>query len=475
MKKTRLTILVLAMLLAMSVSGFAAPYSNYSFTFYNTEAAEPQAYNPEEVITGLSAGSGMHFKDPDDIFVKEIDGKSRIYVADTGNNRIVVLDENFQFIHEINSYEQTWTKGEIKQKWPNIYNELFPEEDNNKNQTPSPDNDDSGEDAEPVQGENAYMMQPELSPQATNGSVPTETLIPDSTPSPDSTASPDGSADPAETPTESEAPKVDYNEKYTGVFPMSGPQGVFVDDEGNIIVCDTNNNAVVFFDFKTENGVETYTLNKVLRETTINSILSGNAVYNPSKVILDNSGRIYVIALNNLNGIMQIDDDGQFVTYIGANYTQASAWQIFVRTIMPWLSDATTQIVPTEYSNFMVDKDGFIYGTVSTISWGDLSTHMLSKDPTIGAPVRKLNAAGTDILRRLGNQVPVGDVLALTNFSDESKFRDIAIDDEGNYTCLDMTRGKAFTYDAQVISCSYSADSAMWRGLLSRRAPDPLR
>ncbi len=451
MKKIRLTILVLLMLLAMSVSGFAAPYSNYSFTFYNTESAEPQAYNPEKVITGLSIGSGMHFKDPDDIFVKEINGKNRIYIADTGNNRIVILDENFQLINEINSYEQTWTKGEIKQKWPSIYNELFSVESSDENEeTAAPDNDEGNqenENTDAIQGENAYIIQPELTSEATNGDAVAATPGPEDTANPDSTVAPDGSEEPVESPADTEEPKVDDSEKYTGILPMSGPQGVFVDDNGNLIVCDTDNNALVFFDFKVEDGVETYTLNKVLRETTINTILSGNSVYSPSKVILDNSGRIYVIALNNLNGIMQIDDDGKFVTYIGANYTQSTAWQIFVRTVMPWLSNQTTQIVPTEYSNFMVDKDGFIYGTVSTISWSDLSSHMVSKDPAVGAPIRKLNASGTDILRRLGNQAPVGDVLALTNFSDESKFRDVAIDDEGNYTCLDATRGKAFTYD----------------------------
>ena len=449
MKKTRLTILVLLMLLAMSVSGFAAPYSNYSFTFYNTEAAEPQAYNPEKVITGLSIGSGMHFKDPDDIFVKEINGKNRIYIADTGNNRIVILDENFQFLNEINSYEQTWTKGEIKQKWPSVYDELFKSTDTEPNggeEGADKEEPSGSENTDAIQGENAYIMQPELTPDETN------TDAVQTTPGPDSTAAPDNTQNTEEPGADGNTggdnvPAVDDSEKYTGVLPMKGPQGIFVDDDGNLIVCDTDNNALVFFDFKIENGVETYTLNKVLRETTINTILSGNDVYNPSKVILDNSGRIYVIALNNLNGIMQIDDNGEFVTYIGANYTQSTAWQIFVRTVMPWLANQTTQIVPTEYSNFMVDKDGFIYGTVSTISWGDLSTHMISKDPAVGAPIRKLNAAGTDILRRLGNQAPVGDVLALTNFSDESKFRDVAIDDEGNYTCLDATRGKAFTYD----------------------------
>ena len=419
MKKTRIVILVLLMMLLTSVSGLAAPYSNYSFTFYNTEAAEPQAYNPAEVITGLTIGGEKHFKDPKDLFVKEINGQTRIFIADTGNNRIVVLNEKFELVTEITEYEQTWTKGEIKQKWPAMYNELFvPKAEEEPTESVAPE-----ATAAPETGMNAYM-QPEVS------EAPSE--------------APSASPEPETQPAEGD------NEKYTGIFPLSGPEGIFVDDNGGLIVCDTNNNALAFFDLVTENGVETYKFNKVMREETINTILSGSSVYNPSKVILDNSGRIYVIALNNLNGIMQIDNKtGEFVTYIGANYTQSDAWQIFVRTIMPWLADQTTQIVPTEYSNFMVDQDGFIYGTVSTISWVDLATHMSTKNAAVGAPIRKLNAAGTDILRRLGNQAPVGDILPLSYyFSDESKFRDVAVDTNGNYTCLDTTRGKAFTYDA---------------------------
>lgn len=69
----------------------AAPYQNYTYDIDGWPNAEPQAYIPDQVITGRSLGLS-DFNNPGDIFVAK---SGDIYISDTGNNRIIVTDKNY--------------------------------------------------------------------------------------------------------------------------------------------------------------------------------------------------------------------------------------------------------------------------------------------------------------------------------------------------------------------------------------------
>lgn len=78
------------------------PYTNYIYSIDNIAQAEPQAYVPDLIITGKGLNISS-FSHPEDIYVSE-DGK--IYIADTGNNRIVILNKDFlleKIIFEFNN------------------------------------------------------------------------------------------------------------------------------------------------------------------------------------------------------------------------------------------------------------------------------------------------------------------------------------------------------------------------------------
>lgn len=91
-----------AMLLCVPLGGTAAalPYDNYTYDREGKSCAEPDAYAPTQAITGASAGT-QDFKTPQDLFVAP-DG--RIYVADTGNDRIVVLGGDYTCERVIDSF-----------------------------------------------------------------------------------------------------------------------------------------------------------------------------------------------------------------------------------------------------------------------------------------------------------------------------------------------------------------------------------
>jgi len=80
-----------------------AEASNYTYTydFWGLYQSSPDAYTPIENISGSALGVG-DFKDPQGLFIRE----NRIYVCDSGNNRVVILrfeNETYEVIKEISS------------------------------------------------------------------------------------------------------------------------------------------------------------------------------------------------------------------------------------------------------------------------------------------------------------------------------------------------------------------------------------
>ncbi|MGN1179766.1 MAG: gluconolactonase [Suilimivivens sp.] len=99
--------LMLAVLLIIStgetVYAEDQPYDTYNYDYRENIVLTPAAYVPNGSVTGQSAGT-TDFKEPQDLCVAP-DGL--IYVADTGNNRIVVLSEDMsETIRIIDGFER---------------------------------------------------------------------------------------------------------------------------------------------------------------------------------------------------------------------------------------------------------------------------------------------------------------------------------------------------------------------------------
>ncbi|MFW6312234.1 MAG: YIP1 family protein [Nanoarchaeota archaeon] len=73
-----------------SISAEEAPYRNYTYDFWGEPVRGPQAYLPTNVWNGSDLGVG-EFDSPEEIFVN----KEEIFILDSGNNRIICLDKDF--------------------------------------------------------------------------------------------------------------------------------------------------------------------------------------------------------------------------------------------------------------------------------------------------------------------------------------------------------------------------------------------
>ncbi|MBE6903472.1 MAG: hypothetical protein E7480_02580 [Ruminococcaceae bacterium] len=102
-KMKRIIVLVLTMALLCSTSVFAQETDNYLYNDYGSAVPAPNGYSLSGVYSGKDLGIDS-LKTPQDLFV---DGDKNIYIADTGNNRIVILDENLQYKKEIKEFKNT--------------------------------------------------------------------------------------------------------------------------------------------------------------------------------------------------------------------------------------------------------------------------------------------------------------------------------------------------------------------------------
>lgn len=111
-KKLVGTIGLCGVLLACFMQPTAAhePYENYTYKSNGELKNEPQAYTMELMLDGAAMGAGS-LSEPSDI-CEGADG--RLYIADTGNNRIVVLDRDFRFVRSIETFQNGETQDEFR-------------------------------------------------------------------------------------------------------------------------------------------------------------------------------------------------------------------------------------------------------------------------------------------------------------------------------------------------------------------------
>jgi len=89
LRETPWFIILLFLLFSLfSLNLYAEPTNyTYNYDFWFEQVASPDAYRVSEYILGSALGIG-HFQDPQGLFVRE----NRVYICDSGNNRIVLLE-----------------------------------------------------------------------------------------------------------------------------------------------------------------------------------------------------------------------------------------------------------------------------------------------------------------------------------------------------------------------------------------------
>lgn len=203
---------------------------------------------------------------------------------------------------------------------------------------------------------------------------------------------------------------------------LSEPKGVYVKEDGTIYVADTKNQRIAIFD---QDGKFVKAYGK-----PDNPLLGATFSYSPSKLLVDKRDYMYVISDGNTQGLLQIDKNGQFRGFYGANHIGFSWKRLIDKLIATDEQKAKLAVVkPLEFSNAVQDDEGFIYTTTLGTETNQL---------------KRLSPVGVDTLnigeRRYGGRFDAGP------FSVPS-FLDIAVDKDGVMTALDLQSSKVYQYD----------------------------
>lgn len=316
--------LLAAVCLTPSVRAADAPYASYHYDRFGDAVPSRAGYLPERSVSGKELGiSDLNI--PNDLFR---DAQNRFYIADTGNHRIVIVDEN-------------WTRA--------------------------------------ISVLDTFFL-------------------------------PDGNQ------TTLKNPRGIY------VSPQTGLLYIADSDHSRVLICDAEGN-----------------VRSVLEKPT-SALYDQDLTFSPQKVLADKAGNVYVILTNTTSGAVTFDAKGNFTGYYGANRVEATDAVVkrYLRNLFSAqeMLDRTQKSVPSAFTNFDLDADGFVY-TVSSSS-----TQVTDR-------VKKVNAAGDNLFSDL--DAVWGDPFA-TYYGGKlliTEFADLDIGDDATIHCLDYTTGRVFQYDEE--------------------------
>ena len=225
------------------------------------------------------------------------------------------------------------------------------------------------------------------------------------------------------------------------------PQGVFVTsslggstEQSLIYICDTLNMRIVVFD-RDFNYVRTLDEPKsaLLRENS----------FKPMAIAVDLYGRLFITSTECNEGVIVMSKEGDFTGFIGAQKADYSIIDIIWRRFQTKEQrEQSGRNVSIAYNNITVDSDGFVYATTDGIK-PDLQIGAIKSKNSDYSPIKKLNSAGAEIMKRNGFFDPGGEVMVSTMSDSKgaSKIIDVAIGRENSWSILDSKRSRIFTYD----------------------------
>ncbi len=242
-----------------------------------------------------------------------------------------------------------------------------------------------------------------------------------------------------------------YVDDYGKTQTFSSPNGIYVTDpsvsvnkEKLIYVCDTDNQRIVVFD-KNFNYVRTI----VKPDSALVTDFKLEAV------AVDKYGRIFAVSSQLDEGVIVMSSEGDFTGFIGAQKVAYSVLEMIWRNFQsPEQRKNQVKNIAVAYNNITVDDDGFVYVTNSEIDPDKQYKAIRSKSAN-DSPVKKLNSAGNEIMKRNGFFDPGGEVAVSTISRNNgvSKIIDVAVGPNGSWTILDNdkvnrdARMRMFTYD----------------------------
>lgn len=214
--------------------------------------------------------------------------------------------------------------------------------------------------------------------------------------------------------------------------PLSQPSGVFVAEDGRIYVADTGNRRIVVLN----------AAGKLVAQfgRPDSRLLPASYVFEPTHLAVDRRGFLFVATRGGYQGLLELDPEGRFHGFFGANRVQVSLMELVRRAIYTEEQlQRREKLLPVSIQNLALDAQGFVY----TVSHDGGSEQ-----------VKKLNIRGDN---QWGGR-SFGEVPADSGGTDGTggadkadgagaNLVDLTVDHGGNVTVIDRNRHVVSQYD----------------------------
>jgi len=225
---------------------------------------------------------------------------------------------------------------------------------------------------------------------------------------------------------------------------LSDPRGLFVNSD-TIYVCDWQNSRIVLFDLEGNF--------KSIVEAPTADVMGSDTVFRPQAVAVNSSGTMYIVSSTTYSGIIALNPDGSFQSFLGAQKTTVSLAVRIRRMIFP--NVVTASYISTPYQNLTLDDEGLVWATIIFDEEEEkLLAQSINAKTSTYAPIKRLNAKGDDVMVRNGFSMPAGERQFNTmgdfaKHNGPSTLVDIAMGPNGMWSVLDSKRSKIYTYDSE--------------------------
>ncbi len=231
------------------------------------------------------------------------------------------------------------------------------------------------------------------------------------------------------------------------------PKGLFSTDD-ELYVCDTDKNRILVFATKEADGYKVGDFKRIMGEPK-SEVFPDDHIYKPVAVAVSSSGYTYVVSSTTYQGIISLNREGEFAGFIGTQTQSLKLMDMIWRRFQTSEQKSkSVKNVSIEFNNININEKGFVFATTDSIADNDLLSAIQSKSNTSEfAPVKMLNPAGEDVMKRAGFYPPSGEINVNIQMTPEysitgpSKITDVALGPEGTWTVIDSKRQKFFTYD----------------------------
>ena len=226
---------------------------------------------------------------------------------------------------------------------------------------------------------------------------------------------------------------------------LNNPQGIYVYDNGDLLIADTDNSRVLHTD---PNG----NIIKIYTQPT-SSLYDTTYAFKPIKVYVNVINQIYIINNEDYHGFIVLDENNDFKGYVASTKVP---YNLTTKLVQMFASEEQKAVLaqekPPAHTNAVIDDENTIYATTARAE---------------EAQLKRFSPVGVNIYPFKGYFGETRGDYVLQYYGKtftEPEFTDVTINADGVVSILDSVTGRIYQYDSEGNMLTAFGGTGKWVG-----------